>query len=108
VAPSEKVTPIGPWITVGIGGALLAAGTITGILALGKTSDISTACPNNTCPSSYDLEGNRSSARGLVRATDILLLGGGLIAAGGLTWLLLSGGNSKAASAMADGLRVRF
>jgi hypothetical protein len=100
--------PIGPWITIGLGGALLAAGTITGILALGKTSDIASACPNDACPAGYDLDGNRSSARGLVRATDFLLLGGGLVAAGGLTWLLLSGGSSKTAAAAADGFRVRF
>ena len=108
---SGRSAPIGPWITVGIGGALLAAGTITGILALGKTSDIASACPNDACPASYDLDSNRSSARGLVRATDILLLGGGIIAAGGLTWLLLSGGGSssnKTAAAAADGFRVRF
>ncbi len=107
-ALSTTTAPVGAWITVGIGGALLAAGTITGILALGKTSDIASACPNNTCPASYDLDGNRSSARGLVRATDFLLLGGGLIAAGGLTWLLLSGGSARATTAAADGFRVRF
>ena len=106
--PDAHAAPIGPWITVGIGGALLAAGTLTGILALGKTGDISSACPNDACPASYDLDSNRSSARGLVRATDILLLGGGLVAAGGLTWLLLSGGTSKTAAAAADGFRVRF
>ncbi len=106
--PASRPAPIGAWITVGIGGALLAAGTITGILALGKTGDIATACPNNTCPASYDLDGNRSSARGLVRATDFLLIGGGILAAGGLTWLLLSGGSSKATAAAADGFRVRF
>lgn len=106
--PSGKGGPMGAWITVGVGGALLVAGTVTGILALSKTSDISSHCPGDVCPSTFDLEGNRSAARGLVRATDFLLLGGGIVAAAGVTWLLLSGGSASATTAAADRFTVRF
>lgn len=100
VAPAFGQQPqsssnVGPWIVVGIGGAMLAAGAITGVVALGKTHDIEARCPNDTCPKTFDLEGERSSAKTFVRITDVLLIGGGVVAAGGLGWLLF-GGPSKA------------
>ena len=86
---------VAPWVLVGAGGAMLVAGTITGIVALGKTSSIASACPQDTCPSTFDLDGARSSARTFVGLTDVLLIAGGVVAAGGLTWGLLSGGTSS-------------
>jgi hypothetical protein len=90
-----------PWIIAGTGGAMMIAGTITGVVALGKTSDIEDSCPGNTCPKSFDLEGQRSTARTFVRLTDILLIGGGILLAGGVTWGLLSSGGSEQKSGMA-------
>src|SRR5262249_42714787 len=37
------------WIAFGVGGAGLVVGTVTGILALGAHSDLSSACPTGTC-----------------------------------------------------------
>lgn len=81
---------VAPWIVMGAGAAMLAAGTVTGIVALGKTSDISRQCPNDVCPLGFDLEGERSDARTFVRLTDALFLSGGLVTAGGFVWWLLS------------------
>ncbi|MEM9188136.1 MAG: hypothetical protein AAGF12_03110 [Myxococcota bacterium] len=81
---------IAPWIVTGIGGAALIAGAITGILALGATSSLEDDCPNDRCPQGFDLEGERDSARTLVILTDYLLLAGGIVAAAGLTWGLLT------------------
>jgi hypothetical protein len=80
----------GPIALMSIGGAMLVAGAITGIIALGKTNDIEDKCPQDVCPKSFDLDGERSSAKTLVRVTDVLLIGGGLVTAGGLGWLLLA------------------
>jgi len=38
-----------PWIALGVGGAGLAVGAVTGIMALGVRSDLSEACPSGTC-----------------------------------------------------------
>lgn len=103
-----------PWILVGLGGAMVAAGTLTGVLALNKTSDIEARCPSNVCPVGYDLDADRSAARGLVRATDVLLIGGGLLAAAGITWTLLAPSRGPGAAAACTGagcvgtLRLRF
>lgn len=88
---------VGPWIVMGIGGAMLVGGAITGIVALGKTNDIESKCPSDVCPKSFDLAGERSSAKTFVRITDVLLIGGGLVTAGGLGWLLFGGSKTEEA-----------
>jgi hypothetical protein len=87
-------TNVAPLVIMSIGGAMLVGGAITGVLALGKTHDIEDKCPNDICPKSFDLEGERSSAKTFVRITDVLLIGGGILTVGGLGWFLL-GNNGK-------------
>lgn len=94
-ADSGRGTNAGPWIVMGIGGAMLLGGAVTGIVALGKSNDIEDKCPGDVCPRSFDLDGERSSAKTFVRITDLLLIGGGVVTAGGLGWLLLSGKSEK-------------
>ncbi|MDB4934248.1 MAG: hypothetical protein JWP87_1220 [Labilithrix sp.] len=86
---------VGPWVVMGVGGAMILGGAITGVIALGKTSDISDKCPGDVCPKTFDLEGERSNAKTFVRITDVLLIGGGVVTAGGLAWLLLSRGSTE-------------
>ena len=88
-------TNVGPFVLMGLGGAMLIGGAITGMLALGKTNDIADKCPGDVCPVNYDLDGARSSAKTFVRITDVLLIGGGIVAAGGLTWFFLDGRKSE-------------
>lgn len=90
VVESRGNPHVGPYIMMGIGGAMLVGGAITGIVAMGKTSDIETKCPNDVCPNNFDLEDARSSAKTFVRITDVMLIGGALVGAGGLAWLLLT------------------
>lgn len=87
--PTNFTTDILPWLLVGVGGAALVAGTITGLMALDKTSGIEDNCPGDICPPEYDLEGERDSASSLATATDVLLIGGGLIAATGVVLLFV-------------------
>ncbi|HEX6273912.1 MAG TPA: hypothetical protein VFZ53_12780 [Polyangiaceae bacterium] len=48
--PVERSTasPL-PWIALGVGGAGLAVGAVTGVMALGKHADLSDSCPSGTC-----------------------------------------------------------
>lgn len=94
--PAAHGPSAAPWIVTGAGVAMLAAGAITGIVALGKTNDIEKQCPSDKCPKGFDLDGERSSAKTFVRLTDVLLIGGGVVTAGGLTWLFLSSRSSEA------------
>ncbi len=102
-AVAERPANVAPWIVMGVGGAMLAAGAVTGVVALGKTSDIERECPNDICPLGYDLEGSRSDARTFVRLTDALLVGGGVVAAGGFVWWLVSNRSDEKAEAPKTG-----
>ncbi|HSO41002.1 MAG TPA: tetratricopeptide repeat protein [Labilithrix sp.] len=94
-APQGSSTNVGPWVVMGIGGAMLVGGTLTGIVALDKTSNLESKCPNDVCPRSFDLDGERSSAKTFVRVTDVLLIGGSVVTLGGLGWLLFGGGKRE-------------
>jgi hypothetical protein len=97
--PEQRSSNTIPWVVTGVGAAMLVTGGLTGVIALGKTKDIEKKCPNDVCPAGFDLDGERSSTRSLVRLTDVLLIGGALVTAGGVTWLLLSGGGAKSETA---------
>ncbi|MBX3264909.1 MAG: hypothetical protein KF782_34880 [Labilithrix sp.] len=88
VAPvaDDRPSAIGPIVVTAAGGAMLVAAGITGIVALNKTSDIAERCKNDVCPRSFDLEGERSSARTFVGVTDLLLVLGTVTVLGGLYW----------------------
>ncbi len=118
ISPPTSRPNVLPWVVVGTGGALVVAGGVTGLVALSKTNKISSTCKNDQCPSSFDLNGARSSARTFVTSTDVLWISGTLVAAGGLVWWLMTRGHKEsslpAASAACDGrgcygsLHVRF
>jgi hypothetical protein len=90
-APRSKTWPI---VTTAVGGALLAAGTITGLAALRRMNQLEDACPNDECPANFDTERATTDARKIVLATDVLLLTGGIVTVGGLVWLWLGSKSS--------------
>ena len=90
-APAEGPrTNVGPFVVMGVGAALLVGGAITGVIALGKTSDIEGRCPNDLCARDFDLDGERASAKTFVRITDVLLITGAVAVVAGGAWLLLT------------------
>jgi hypothetical protein len=103
-----------PLVVAGLGGVMIGVGTVTGFMALGKQSDLEKACPGGACPSSFDLEGQRSSTKTLVGVTDAMLIGGVIVAAGGLAWWFLDTPAAKNTAIACTGtgcvgtVRVRF
>ncbi len=82
----------GPWMTVGI--ATLAAGVIgigvgsvTGVMSLSETSTIKNQCNGNACPSSQT--NALSDARTLAMISDIGFIAGGVLAALGVTFIVI-------------------
>lgn len=84
-----------PLIVSGLGGALVVGSVVTGVLAMGKVSDIEANCPGDACVDGYDLEGARKTARTLVTVTDALWIGGAVVAGAGLVWFFLQGGGQE-------------
>lgn len=93
-----RTSKVGPIVTMGIGGALLATAAVTGVVALRKIDDLERTCPRNECPAGVDYTGARNSAQTFVGVTDVLLLSGALATVGGVAWFFLQGDSTKASS----------
>jgi hypothetical protein len=91
-APASKLTP---WLLTGAGAVVLTSGAVAGLFALRGKGRMDRNCPKGECPANYDLEGEAAATRRLVTATDVLLIGGGVVAATGVTWLLLTSGEKE-------------
>jgi len=87
-AERDEGGSVAPWIAYGIGGALIAAGAVTGILALEAESDLEGACPRDGCPPGY--EERRDEGETLATATDVLIAAGVVSIGVGVTIHILS------------------
>ncbi len=88
---AEESSPMGRtfgFVALGVGGAGLIAGGITGILAMGRNSDLEKACPGGQCPESS--RGDLDSYRKLGTISTVGFIVGGVGAAAGVTLLLTS------------------
>lgn len=80
-----------PWIVMGVGGAMVVGGAITGGLALSERSSLDSQCSLQLCPAGFDLAGRQSTIQSLAITTDVLLIGGGVVAVTGLVLGILLG-----------------
>jgi hypothetical protein len=102
---STKMPAYAPWIAFGIGGVGLAVGSIAGLVAMGKHSDLSKSCQNAVCDSSH--QGDVNSYHSVASVATIGFVVAGLGAAGGVVLLLMqSGGDAHAAAAEPPGRYV--
>jgi hypothetical protein len=88
-----------PIVLMAGGGVLVASSALTGVLALGKRSDLSSAhdectsqgnCGSLPADRLRQLEDTRKSGSMLATMTDVLLFGGIAVAAAGATWFVLT------------------
>lgn len=76
----------GPWVVIGVGGAVAVGAIITGALTATTYADLSSSCPDGVCPAGYDVDGRRATGSTLALTSDIL---GGVAAATlvvGIVW----------------------
>jgi hypothetical protein len=102
---------IAGFVALGLGGAALILGGVTGGLAMGKHGDLEEACPEGRCPA--DQQSNLDSFHTLGTVSTVGFVVGGVLAAGGLVLVLVapSGGQEEAALELGPSsasLRVRF
>jgi hypothetical protein len=98
-APVEE----GPWrtlgfVTLGVGGAALVAGAVSGGLLLAKKSSLDDRCVDNQCSglSTDDVDTYQT----LRPTTTVLLAAGGGVAAAGLLMVLLAPSGTAQSGAM--------
>lgn len=86
---SSTVKTVG-FVTLGVGVAALIGGGVTGYLATSKFNKLEKDCPDRKNCGASDLDQRTSSIKTLATTTNILLIGGGVLAAAGLTMVLLA------------------
>lgn len=97
-ARGEVQAPAGPpnggslswigWALAGLGGASAISGVITGVMALDRRDQLEARCPGFVCPDASD-QALIDEADGLAIATDVLLVGGLVVATAGVVLALL-------------------
>lgn len=88
-----SISPVGP-ILLGVGGAMLVAGAISGGAALGQYGDLESMCSDGRCPDSA--RGPADVVRTTTIVADVMLFGGLVVAAAGLVLtLVLTEGESS-------------
>ncbi len=92
--PRSSPSYAGPIFLGVVGLAALGTGTVTGLLARANTDTIESRCPNDVCPTGYDLDGARSNAKTLATVADASFIGGGVALGGAILWALLTPSSS--------------
>lgn len=99
-APASKGSTVrtAGFVTAGVGGALLLGSVFTGLSAKSKESELEKACPDKSrCPRAN--EDTADSAKKMASLTNVLLVGGGLLVATGVTLVIVGKPSPTAASA---------
>ncbi len=81
------------YVTAGVGVAALGGGVVFGLLAKGKETDAKGECVGTVCRSSTEAKFN--SASSMATVANILLIGGGVLTAGGIGMIVLGGPKSE-------------
>lgn len=80
------------FVTAGVGGAALIGGVVTGLLAKGKESEALDQCEGTNCEP--EAEKSFDSAASLATVTNVLFIGGGVLAAAGVGLIVFGGSGS--------------
>jgi hypothetical protein len=102
-AAASSGRSIWPWVAFGVGGVGLGLGAVTGILAMGKHSDLSKACNPSCGP---DQQSNLDSYHTLGTLSTVGFIVGGVGVAAGVTLLILQPKASDATPAPSASLVV--
>ena len=86
-AKREESPSIVPFILMGVGGAMVIGGAVTGVMASSKHSELEKKCGDGPCDAS--LKPLADQGKTLALTTDLLMFGGLAVAAtGGVLWFL--------------------
>ncbi|HEX3850973.1 MAG TPA: hypothetical protein VHW01_08400, partial [Polyangiaceae bacterium] len=77
------------FVTAGVGVAAVIGGVITGLMAKGKETDAKALCRGTVCPQSASTKFD--SASSLATVSNILFIGGGVVAATGVGLIVFGG-----------------
>lgn len=104
--PAQSGAPVrtAGFVTAGVGAAALIGGIVVGSMAKGKESDAKKDCMGSVCLTSA--ESKFDSAHSLATVANVLIIGGGVVAAGGVGMIILGGPSSEAPKSAHVSLRL--
>lgn len=85
---ASRIHPAGP-VVLSVGGAVLIAGVIAGIVSLDQHAQLADMCPGDVCPDTPELRDQRDEMLTLSNIADPLWIVGAVVAATGLVLTLL-------------------
>jgi hypothetical protein len=103
--PSSSLRTVG-FIALGVGGAAILGGVITGVMAKSAESSATDQCKDKVCPTAA--ESDFDSASSLATITNVLWIGGAVVAAAGVTLVLVGGPKGDAPPKAAQAPRLRL
>jgi hypothetical protein len=91
-APTSSPIRTAGFVTAGVGVAAVVGGVVVGLMAKGKETDAKNMCHGLVCPT--NAESKFDSASSLATVSNILIIGGGVLAAGGAGMIIFGGPSS--------------
>jgi hypothetical protein len=76
--PTSHSPTVLTFVGIGVGGAGLIAGAVTGLLSMSKTSSLKSECPGGHCTSAHNGLSDYNSASSLATISDIGFIAGGV------------------------------
>jgi hypothetical protein len=92
------------FVVGGVGVAALVGGVVTGLMTRSKEDDARSECRGIYCPEST--QADFDSAKSLATITNVLFIGGGVLAATGVTLVVVGSGSSERPTARLEVLPV--
>lgn len=104
--PAPRANPLRSvgFVTAGVGVAAVLGGVVTGLMVKGKESDAKAMCQDTICPVSASAKFD--SAKSLATVTNLLLIGGGVLSAGGIAMIIVGAPKAEAPKAARVSLRM--
>jgi hypothetical protein len=100
---SDSGTRTLAFVALGVGGAGLLVGGVTGVLAMGKRSDLDDACPQGRCPASQQDTLDSYRTLGTISTVGFVV---GVVGAGAGVTLLLTAPKKSESAARSLGIQV--
>ncbi len=88
-APTGAPIRTAGFVTAGVGVAAVVGGVVVGLMAKGKETDAKNMCRGVICPTAA--ESKFDSASSLATVSNILIIGGGVLTAGGVGMIVFGG-----------------
>ncbi len=88
-APSSNTLKTAGIVSMGVGGAMILGGVVTGLMGKSKLSQLESDCPNKRCTS--DKQGDADSIKSLQTVTNVLWVGGVVVAGAGAAMFVIGG-----------------